>query len=411
MSKMKKAISLLLIFVLFVNPLSVKAEDSSSATPLIDEDLNIDKEKSQINQIFNISKSLTSSFSVNSLSDNLNVVQIDSSLFSEFVPEDAKINEVTVTDAKTVSIDYEIDSQRTIVSYYEDGKVRKTTKDPNEDLIKGNFNDESLEIIDMNEMQFIERSPEDIEKIDSLLEDKKIDDISKLDDTSVNIIDGQTYIQIADNSDNFSIAAAAKRVYPAPNDPTFTTRYKAKQVYGSTFFSNQLNSLGFNGNTRVRVYETLDYFTEVNTGYKLFTTSNTIDAVALFWDVSRGTTIAWLGWFGVAYTVYDNINQAINAVKQYSFDYQGGKEATVEDPTRHNSNQVEVVEYWNKGRITLGWTYNSSTGYQAPRWSHTTKSSALDMSNTVVASNGINNYNGVLNQFKSWIHGVGQLGY
>ncbi|MFD2672699.1 hypothetical protein [Marinicrinis sediminis] len=343
-----------------------------------------------------------------------NMELYEKSAFDKFVPNGANLEEALLTNngLMALSLDYKIGNQRVQDVYFEDGKVSKTKSNLSSSLIETNFNNERTERFNGKDVIIKKRSKEEIQHINNLIKNRDMSKLNELDNTKVDNIKGKTFITISEDTVDQKQSIASQsitNVYPSPNDPQFL-KYNAKQVYGTSFFSTPLQNRGYDGSNYVRVYETLDYFQEVNSTVKYFTTSNKIGAVSAFWDVSRGTAISWLGWFGIGYSIYDYLDASIYAVKTAEFDFEGGKEATVYDPTNYHTN-VEAIEYWDTGRVTLGWNYDSTNGYNSANWYHNGLSSALEMQNSVVGSNAVHNYNNSINNWGSWNWGVGQLGY
>ncbi|SDT21887.1 hypothetical protein SAMN05444162_3447 [Paenibacillaceae bacterium GAS479] len=400
-------------------PLSVVTESNLEKEEDALNKIKINNEKQQLDELFKVvlSNSPVSEDEFSKIYDN--------ALFKNFAPENSKINQVLFMEdgIKSIMIDHEIGNIRTIVTYYEDGAVRKTVSDTTTGIAEENFNNIKGDYYDKKEDINKERTEQELKKIDKLLEEEKFAEIEALPDTTIDFVNDIPTVSfengaIESGNENAPLsrstrAVAAKPVvvYPSPSDSYFQKRYTAKQVYGTSFVSKNLKDLGYSGNSYVRVFETLNAYNQVKIKSQVFNADTSISLIMVAFDIARATALGWLGWFGVVKTIYDTINKAAEIVRENEYEFQGGKEATVEDPTRHGNKQVEVVQYWGKGLLTLTWQYDSATGYRDPVWGHSSHSSALLMSNVTVGSNGVNIYNSNLASKGYWSHGLGQLGY
>ncbi|MCM3747316.1 hypothetical protein M3223_08105 [Paenibacillus pasadenensis] len=379
--------------------------------------IKINKEKQQLDELFKVvlNNSPVSEDEFSKIYDN--------ALFKSFVPENSKVNQVLFMEdgIKSIMIDYEEGNIRTIVTYYDDGTVRKTVSDTTTGIAEENFNNVKGDYYDKKEDINKERTEEELKKIDKLLEEEKFAEIEALPDTTIDFVNDIPTVSFENGAiesgntplsrSTRAVAATPVLVYPAPSHETFQRRYTAKQVYGTSFVSQKLKDLGYSGNSHVRVFETVNAFNQVKMKSQVFNADTSISLIMAAWDVARATALGWLGWFGVVKTLNDTINKAAEIVRENEYEFQGGKEATVEDPTKHSNKQVEVVQYWDKGLMTLIWDYDSVKGYNNARWGHSARSSALDMSNVTVGSNAVNIYNSNLASRGYWSHGLGQLGY
>ncbi|GGO03319.1 hypothetical protein GCM10010969_27460 [Saccharibacillus kuerlensis] len=129
--------------------IGVRLFEGSELKRVPDNEVNITAEKAQAAEVLTIGSGLEAESVVDSFDADVLVEILDPQHFVEFVPDGAKIGEVTRTNSSAISIDYREGSHRTIVSYYGDGKVRKTTTVG--DYIQDNLNDESRETIDIGE--------------------------------------------------------------------------------------------------------------------------------------------------------------------------------------------------------------------------------------------------------------------
>lgn len=68
----------------------------------------------------------------------------------DFVPAGAEVTDLTIDETGTATIDYREGSTRTLVSYFIDGKVSKTTRNHEHNVILGNFNNESYEVVELD---------------------------------------------------------------------------------------------------------------------------------------------------------------------------------------------------------------------------------------------------------------------
>ncbi|GAA0337223.1 hypothetical protein GCM10008967_29380 [Bacillus carboniphilus] len=258
----------------------------------------------------------------------------------------------------------------------------------------------------------INRGEKQVEEINKLVEKRNLKAIEQLENTIVKEVDGKTFILIEDNSEESSssigIMSYTKDVPPDPNDPNYQRKNAQRKLSRLGVYSSALDARGYDPYTDIRVYETMDYYTEVSKGYKYFSAGTAVNTVAIFWDVAKSSALTWITAAAVVVDVYDKIQGSINAIDAAQYDFQGGKEGTVYDPTNYNRD-VETWSTWERGRVALGWSY--SGGYQDPHWTHIDKSTALEMSNYTVSDNALNTYNNNINVYGYWKHGVGQLGY
>ncbi|WP_138420886.1 hypothetical protein [Aquibacillus sediminis] len=102
--------------------------------------VDISNEKSIYKEVFSLANKLRPNKVISEY-----VKTYDTKPFEKFVSRNSKILQVTETEfggIKGITIDYLIDDQRkVVVEYFEDGKVRKTTRKEN---ILENFNDEEF---------------------------------------------------------------------------------------------------------------------------------------------------------------------------------------------------------------------------------------------------------------------------
>ncbi len=104
------------------------------------------------------------------------------------------------------------------------------------------------------------------------------------------------------------------------------------------------------------------------------------------------------------------MTQACNIINEHSYEFAGGKEGTVYDPTSYNRD-VEVYSEWGDGLLTLTWQYNSYTGFNDPTWGISTRPDPLLTSNSDFANETAQIYNNNITLYGIWKWGPGQLGY
>lgn len=334
----------------------------------------------------------------------------DNFLFLSFVPENSSIFEVLFYNGKEkyVTISYFLDKSYIVVTYYRDGSIRKTVDNPESNEVISNFNNEYIEIHDKTKTIKVERSAEQLEEIQVMIESNKdIKQIGQLKNTVVKNDGKGTVIDIQSN-DEVSILAT-KEVHPYPSDPLFM-KYNAKYLASKTTTSQALANAGYNSTLYMKVYETMDYFTTINKETQYNPANTSVDVLMVLWKgVSKSTILGWLASYGVG-VVSDKITEAINGVKNAEYQFYGGKEGTAYDRTRENA-YVEVYSKWGKGNVKLVWDYDSYLGYYNPHWAHTYKSSGLETPISDIFFETERNYNANIEVYGVWKWGVGQLGY
>ncbi|SHG14668.1 hypothetical protein SAMN05216225_101737 [Ornithinibacillus halophilus] len=366
--------------------------------------VDITQEKKEVNNVF---KKIKSSNPNQLLSKDIKI--FDNNVASEFAPKNSTVTEVLYTDfgIPSISIDYTLGDSRVIVTYFEDGKVEKSILNRTSGYITENFNNEKKNTFNRNDVITISRSKEQLDTINTLIKERNFEEIEKIKDTTVNKVGGKTIISFDDSNAGI---LANKKVYPVPYDPEWK-KYKAKFKYGMYHeYSKALDDRGYDPHVAVKVYETMDYFNYVDESYKNFSAGRTVTAISLFWDVAKSGTFSWLSYAAVFVDTYERIKSSISAVDEAAWNFEGGKEGTVYDPTRSKTN-VQTWETWGTGRVVLGWNYNSSTGYNNPNWYHSKRSTALQMSDYTVFNNAFETYNNNINMYGVWKWGEGRLGY
>ncbi|WP_024833486.1 hypothetical protein [Ruminiclostridium josui] len=293
----------------------------------------------------------------------------------KFVPASAVINELTIIN-DSVIVGYVKNSKRFIIELFKDGSIRKTISKKDNDVITVYSN---LNNSDVKEMKSNETKAETIN------------------------LKSQTA------TDNIQLFATTKTVDPKPVSSSYPA-YKARLVYSANWNFPALKNAGYPETQRVKIYETMDYYSEANKSSKLFDAATNVVSIASFFEVAVGTATGWLAYAGVILDVYNRLTEACKVINEHSYSFYGGKEGTVYDPTAYNRD-VEVLSEWGEGILTLTWQYNSSTGFKDPTWGISSRPYPFLISNSDFANDNAQSYNNNITSFGVWKWGPGQLGY
>lgn len=282
-----------------------------------------------------------------------------------YVPEGAQVLSIDIVD-EVLSVDYKLDSVRYIVSYFPNGTVSKTARADGSNIVQSVSSD-----------------------------DNRIDRFD---------------IEERDYCENESTAYAnEKEVIPIMYTEVAGTKpYNAKVVQSSTKKIPELESIGYSAYQNCRVYETMDYFAKNESRSILFYAGQTVDVIAVAFEVAKTQVLSWLTIAGVAISIAQKLEESIKVVNECSYTYLGGKEVGIYDPTSYHD-YVEVVQEWGEGIVSLTWTYDS--GYKNPTWRHTARSSALMKNNNTLITNAVRIYGLNIESYGLWPHEKGIFGY
>jgi len=380
-------ISQIFALTVYAQPIDVKKAEKPAVIALVNDfdnnrnkilnqepDILIDKETYYYSELYSfISNRLkgTNVVGLNSFASLSN----DSYIYaSRFVPSSATINELSIIN-NSVILGYLDNSKRYIIELFSDGSIRKTIskKVNNVITVYSNFNNLNFKEIKSTDI-LTEQSGENIQ-----------------------------------SEKTVQILASAKTVDPKPVSGSYPP-YKAKKVYQANYYFPSLNSLGLPSTQPVKVYETMDYYSEANKKTTFFDILTNITSIASFFEVAVGTATGWLSYAGIALDIYNRITEACKVINEHSYSFYGGKEGTVYDPTTCKCD-VEVYSQWDEGLLTLTWQYNSSTGFKNPTWGISSRPSPFLISNSTFAGDTAQVYNNNIYMYGNWKWGKGELGY
>lgn len=289
------------------------------------------------------------------------------------------------SDEKVVS--YQIHDTRYIIHYFNDGKISKSVIKYNPDgsfEFQNNFNNEREQktlSVDLVEITNVINEDEYMERVKNRDKDSTFKNITPM--------------------------SRAKKVDPYPISSR--SEYYADYKQRTTYSFPALDNLGYPKSQPVKLYETSGYFSTKTEKTTLIDAKGHIDLAAAWWDIATSTAKGFYNIAGVAMDTYGYLKEASEPVRDHEYYFQGGIEATVYDPTRHNG-PVEVLNEWGSGVWTLIFQrgYNKFTNAQ---WGISAPPSPWDTSYDTHISEAANIYNSNINMYGVWKHGVGRLGY
>ncbi len=356
---------------------SIDTKEFSSKTELLqskDSDLLIDKNEYNYNELYSFISNRQGG--IHTLGEkSITTLPVDSfSDAKKFVPASAVINELTIIN-DSVIVGYVKNSKRFIIELFKDGSIRKTISKKDNDVITvySNLNNSDLKEMKSNEI--------------------KTETINAKNQTA---------------TDNVHLLATIT-VDPKPVSGSYPA-YNARRVYSGNWNFPALKNNGYSETQVLKVYETMDYYSEANKSSKFFDTATNIVSIASFFEVAVGTATGWLAVASVVLDAYNRLAQACNIINEHSYEFGGGKEGTVYDPTSYNRD-VEVYSEWGDGLLTLTWQYNSYTGFNDPTWGISTRPDPFLTSNSDFANETAQIYNNNITLYGIWKWGPGQLGY
>ena len=190
-----------------------------------------------------------------------------------------------------------------------------------------------------------------------------------------------------------------------------TTPYTGKLVNSGILTINELENVGYSTKQAYNVYETMSYYTQVKKESQLFAIGVSIATIASAFVVAPSTVNGWLSVADVMISSANKLKEACKVIEEHAYTYLGGKECTIFDPTVEKK-YVEVYSVWGEGRISMSWSYNSSTGYNNPTWGHTARSVGLNTANTTMRDQALAIYHNQIATLGRWSLGVGNgIGY
>ncbi len=177
----------------------------------------------------------------------------------KFAPSSAVINELTIIN-DSVIIGYVKNSKRFIIELFKDGSIRKTISKKDNDVITvySNLNNSDLKEMKSNEI--------------------KTETINAKNQTTTG---------------NVQLLATTKTVDPKPVSGSCPA-YNARRVYSGNWNFPALKNNGYSETQVLKVYETMDYYSEANKSSKFFDTATNIVSIASFFEVAVGTATGWL---------------------------------------------------------------------------------------------------------------------
>lgn len=274
-------------------------------------------------------------------------------------------------------ISYEIDSTRYTLHYFKDGTIIKSVtsfRDDGSFEFNQNFNNEQNTTVDSNELPVINYE-QDQEGLDTINEQQ-------------------------------AVFASAKLVDPYPLRGKETS---AVLKLSTTRVFSELEKLKFTATQPVKVYESSKYFSEKSKSTTIFDVKSSIDLAANWWNIATTSAKGFYNVAGVALDTYGYIQEKSEPVREHEYSFQGGIEVTVYDPTYEKTN-VEVVNEWGQGIYTLTFdrAYNS---FANAKWGISAIPNPFNKLYGSHADEAQRIYNSNIALYKTWKHGVGQLGY
>ena len=315
-------------------------------------------------------------------------------LAEEYIPEGARCTEFGAI-GDTIYTDYQINNTRYLVAYYSDGTVEKYVR-----TINGN----DIYLIDSKNPTPQHTNVAETRQIATITEEEAL---CRMEEVKKSQGRGVSEYPLEETS-----ARATTVVYPLRyTSVSSTAPYKAKNVLSGNLYLSALSGTGYSTSQPYTIYETMSYHTEVTRNTQPFAIGATIFGIATTFLVAPSTVEVWLTVADVVFSAAGKLEEACKVVEENAYTYQGGKECGIFDPTTENR-KVEVYSLWGQGRITMTWSYNSSTGYNNPTWGHSARSAALQESNTSIRSEGQRIYNAQIVTYGTWQWGVGNgFGY
>ncbi len=184
-----------------------------------------------------------------------------------------------------------------------------------------------------------------------------------------------------------------------------TAPYIAKTVASGTVNIESLAGTSYNQFRPFIIYETMAYHAETTRQTVNCLINDTLASIAITLATGVSVVSAAFTAAGILYNAV-KVLETCKIIQHQEYSFDGGKECAIHDET-YNNCYVETYQFWDQGVIQLGWSYNSSLGYNNPDWSHKTASGALAMPNYTVRGNGREAYNHSIITWGYWHHGVG----
>lgn len=403
MKKIRKTLSMMLMFIFVANVtggnINAKSVNLSNNHSFVQITPNWNLKKPSDSDNIDLSLEFESSQSRNVL-DTFNIgmksfkVTNNKNNVKQFIPEGSICTDVSAI-GDVVYIDYRMNGIRYLTAYYSDGTVEKVARAINgDDIYSVNNANNKVEHLNVNDNKVVYEIS-DTEATQRINEMKKTN----------SCVD--SYLAV----DRLT-RGSGKTVYALKyTDNSSTAPYKAKVVQSGTVTIDAFSETDYSTSQRYRVYETMSYHTQIKKESQKFAIGVTVTKIATIMLVPASAIKIWLTAASVAFSSANILEESCQIVDEHAYKYLGGKEFGIYDPTSCKS-YVEAYSTWDYGKISLGWDYDSSTGYRSPRWVHTARSDSLKTSNNTIRDEGKDIYNNNIVAYDLWKWGKGNgFGY
>ena len=396
-SNLKKAFSSLLAFTL-VFTLSFPAHAQSFESKVtalsrsgIDLTLTSEIEQSKDIQSEFMSKPSMSKNSLSAASDSyVKEFANPKKVGSKYIPAGGVCTSVSIIGEATY-IEYIFNDVNYIVAYFNNGTVEKTARTiDGHDVYTVDTNSSNIQQLNINDItSTIQISDEEADRRLQQMVDEKWPD------NSVYPIEGTESVQL------LAAKGSTKTVRPKKYTEDANTKpYKAKQVLTGKVTIPAFSGKKYATSQPFKVYETMSYHTEISKTTQSFKIASAVSSIASAFKVTTTTALGWLKKAGILLNAANKLKEGCDIVDDNSYKFLGGKECGIYDPTREKK-YVETYQVWGQGKISVSWEYDS-TGYKSPRWGHTARSSALQVSNATIRNEGRNAYNSNIQNEGVW---------
>lgn len=277
------------------------------------------------------------------------------------------------------------DDKEVRLVYNKDGLCEKVIYDSNSDTAYIENKNEAIVLENFRAGISFKMDEDVLEKIHTFYEQGKIDELNKIDDIDIKIdTEGNLFVEpeVGVNQTTRAIEGFASTSELLKDLKASFGMYENKQVLSTSKYCSALKK-----NVSVKVLATRNAYVKKSANWRKFAIETTIAVISAYLGLPSSAIVIILTAHGIAISAVNQIKEAVTLYKSAIYTFSGIKRSYVYDTTVYNE-WVKVYGVSSTGEFTGG--YNSNDQFT---WVISKPSTALEKSNSTLATTAINNYN------------------